>query len=283
MALLRNPPAVIYPFSRPFLKWNDRVKRTQEAGIMSVYVNGEAKLFWKSSGRPVEPEQLYLEDEQEMVRRVRLPECRVTPKGPLLQVAAEKAKRRVPMSFFTITSKARMGAKRCTRRTITLRVKAALNLIVTRGAYYGDESKKNTGYVEEIDAPPGSQVMKFDEHEAESMGKKWILQGVFSSLLDPPVLINDFNRLVICLLANYRGVSNAVLETHSYSEGSFDDPQNSGHRDGKHMACQFFVTRTASGIESKITQIRSFSACHEYGRHCFTSKLCPDIDTSTVV
>lgn len=182
MALLRNPPAIIYPFRRPFLTWNEKVKKSQEAGVVAVVVRGEAKLFWKDSGKPVETE-LYLEDEKEMVRRARLPECRATPKGPLLQVAAEKARRRVPMSFFTITSKVRMGTKRCTRRTIILRVKAALNFIVARGAYYGDESKKNSGYVEEISTtgPPGRSVMKFDENEAESMGRKWILQGLFSS------------------------------------------------------------------------------------------------------
>jgi hypothetical protein len=166
------------------------IKRIQQAGTVSVDVSGEPKLVWKSSGRPVEPEQLYLEDEQEMVRRARLPECRATPKGPLLQVAAKKARQRIPMSFFTITSKARMGTKRCTRRIITLRVKAALNLIVTRGAYYGDESKKNSGCVEEIHAqsPPGFPVMKFDENEAKSMGRNWILQGAFASLLDRLVL-----------------------------------------------------------------------------------------------
>jgi len=176
VALLRNPPAIIYPFRRPFLTWSERVKKTQEAGVVAVVVRGEAKLFWKDSGSPVESE-LFLEDEQEMVRRARLPESRATPKGSLLQVAAEKSRRRVPMSFFTMTSKARMGSKRCTRRTITLRVKAALNFIVARGAYYGDESKKNSGYVEET----RTTAMKFDENEAESMGREWILQGLIYS------------------------------------------------------------------------------------------------------
>lgn len=151
---------------------------------MAVEVNGEAKLVWKGSGNPVGPEQLYFEDEREMVQRARLPECRARPRGPLLSVVAVKrALQRVPMSFFTATSKARMGAKRCTRRIITLRVKAALNLIVTRGAYYGEESKKNAGYAREVrdESDRALPTMKFDQDEAVSMGRTWILQGLFSN------------------------------------------------------------------------------------------------------
>jgi hypothetical protein len=225
------------------LTWSERVKKAREAGIIAVQRKGEANLFWKESAAPVGPEQLYFEDEQEMVRRARLPECRTTPKGPLLKVAAEKAKQRVPMSFFTITSKARMGAKRFTRRIITLRVKAALNLIVTRGAYYGEESKKNSGWVEEPPAEsPNSEIppagsaqptMKFDDDEARSMGRKWILQGRFSVFSRFPITLHNPHRLVVCLRPNDRDVSNAVLETHPHLEESFDDPQSPSHRDGK--------------------------------------------------
>lgn len=179
VSLLGHPPNVIYPFRRPFLSFGDRVKRVQEAGITAVEIKGDVNLFWKKSGKPVGLEQLYFEDEQEMIQRVRLPECRAMPKGPLLQVAAEKARQRVPMSYFTATSKARMGAKRHVRRTITLRVKAALNLIVTRGAFY-DGVPKNSGHVEGncVESPPTATALKFDENEAISMGRKWILQGL---------------------------------------------------------------------------------------------------------
>ena len=194
VALLKQPPVHIYPFRRPFLTWNERVKKAREAGIVAVEVKGEAKLFWKNSGSPVGPEQLYFENEEEAVQRARLPECRTRPKGPLLDVVAVKrALQRVPMSFFTATSKARMGAKRCTRRIITLRVKAALNLIVTRGAYYGEASEKNAGYVGEVCDESGRALptMKFDKEEAVSMGRTWILQGLFSNsgLIPSPSLI----------------------------------------------------------------------------------------------
>lgn len=113
------------------------------------------------------------------------------PSRVLLQVVVEKAKQRIPMSFSTMTSKARMETKRCTRRKITLRVKAALNLIVARGADYGDEFKENSVCVEQIhnNAPPGSPwpTMKFNENEAKSMRRNWILQGLSSSLLDSQI------------------------------------------------------------------------------------------------
>ena len=81
--------------------------------------------------------------------------------------AGEKKKlaRRIPMSYLTATSKERMGNKTHMRRRITTRIKTALNLIVTRGAY---EDQSN------IQIPR----LKFDNEEASIMGERWIMQGM---------------------------------------------------------------------------------------------------------
>lgn len=186
MALLEKPTISIYPFRRPFLSWEERVKRTMDAGVVAVDIKGRPMLLWKDSRKPVGSEQVYPEHEQDILRRVRLPECRAMPSTELLRAATEKAKRRVPMSFFTATSKAKMGALRCTRRAITLRIKAALNLIVTKGAFCGDKDRKNAGYMDDIEAPSmstnPSSIIKFDGEETKAMGRKWVLQGSLSVL-----------------------------------------------------------------------------------------------------
>lgn len=193
MALLEKP-AEVYPFRRPFVTWHQRVQRAKDAGVIAVEVKGKPTLFWRNSSKPVGLEQVYPEDAQETLRRARLPECRTPPSENLLGVALKRAQRRVPMSFFITTSKARMGALRCTRRIITLRIKAALNLIVTRGAYYVDERMPTRRKISSSDAekrkdnlknatesqPP---VMQFNKEEAVSMGRRWILQGSFCLFL----------------------------------------------------------------------------------------------------
>ena len=187
VALLEKP-AQVYPFRRPSVTWDQRVQRAKDAGVVAIEVKSKPTLFWRDSSKPVGLEQVYPEGAQETLWRARLPECRALPSEKLLGVALQRAQRRVPMSFFIITSKARMGALRCTRRIITLRVKAALNLIVTRGAYYDDERMATRKEMSSSDAekrkgdlknttesqPP---VMQFNKEEAVSMGRRWILQG----------------------------------------------------------------------------------------------------------
>jgi len=181
MALLERPATSIYPFRRSFLPWEERVKSAKDSGVLAIGTGRQPMLVWKDSGKPVGAEQVYPEHEQETLWRVRLPESRaIPPSAFLLKVAMEKAKRRVPMSFFTTTSKAKMGALRCTRRAITLRIKAALNLIVTKGAYYGSKENKNGGCIESTGEIKDFSVMKFDDEEARSMGRKWVLQGSLS-------------------------------------------------------------------------------------------------------
>ncbi len=184
MALLEKHVEV-YPFRRPFVTWHQRVQRAKDAGVIAIEVKSKPTLFWKEFSKPVGLEQVYPEDGRETLRRARLPECRALPSDNLLGVALKRAQRRVPMSFFITTSKARMGALRCTRRIITLRIKAALNLIVSRGAYYDEERVATKKEISSSDAvepehcskngqPP---VMQFNKEEAVSMGRKWILQG----------------------------------------------------------------------------------------------------------
>jgi hypothetical protein len=185
MALLEKPAISIYPFRRSFLRWEERVKRAKDSGVLAIGTGRQPMLLWKDSGKPVGAEQVYPEHEQETLRRVRLPESRAIPPTALLKVAMEKAKRRVPMSFFTTTSKAKMGALRCTRRAITLRIKAALNLIVTKGAYYGSKDNKDGGYIESTGDIKDSSIMKFDDEETRSMGRKWVLQGSVSACCSP--------------------------------------------------------------------------------------------------
>lgn len=185
MALLEKPTISIYPFRRSFLLWEERVKSAKDSGVTAIVTARQPMLLWKDSGKPVGTEQVYPEYEQETLRRVRFPEFRAMPPSALLlKIATEKAKRRVPMSFFTTTSKAKMGALRCTRRAITLRIKAALNLIVTKGAYYGSKDKKNGGYIEESTGDvKDSSIMKFDDEETGS--RKWVLQGSLSVCCSP--------------------------------------------------------------------------------------------------
>ena len=176
VSLLEKPRGLLYPFQRHFLTWAERVQRAKEAGVTAVEkVKDQPMLLWTESGKPVGEMQIY---PQASVNGLPLPDCLTKPTGPLLKLAWKKAQRRIPMSSFTVTSKARMGSLRCTRRIITLRMKAALNMIVTRGAYFGDRATRNYGIVEEApgvrDTP--SRSMMFDE---EDVGRKWVMQGHF--------------------------------------------------------------------------------------------------------
>ncbi|KAJ3502725.1 hypothetical protein NLJ89_g8753 [Agrocybe chaxingu] len=181
ISLLNKPQLTNgYPFGRKFLTWTKRVQKAKEAGVKVVYVGGKPALAWNSGVLVGEDEQVYPEHDHNTLD---IPDCKTTPKGPLLDIARKRAMRRVPMSYLTATSKARMGAKRYTRCQITRHMKVALNLIVTRGAYFGDPALRNDGPAKEDVKPLGAEikpkhvVMRFDEEEARSMGRKWIMQG----------------------------------------------------------------------------------------------------------
>ncbi|CAA7266251.1 unnamed protein product [Cyclocybe aegerita] len=181
ISLLNKPQlANGHPFGRKFLTWIERVQKAKEAGVKVVYVGGKPALAWKSGELVGEDEQVYPEHDHNTLD---IPDCKATPKGRLLDIARKRAMRRVPMSYLTATSKARMGAKRYTRCQITRRMKVASNLIVTRGAYFGEPALKNEGPAKEdvktlgVGIKPKRVVMRFDQEEAKSMGRKWIMQG----------------------------------------------------------------------------------------------------------
>ncbi|CAA7269653.1 unnamed protein product [Cyclocybe aegerita] len=130
--------------------------------------------------KSLEDEQVYPEHDHNTLD---IPDSKTTPKGPLLDIARKRAMRRVPMSYLTATNKARMGAKRYTRCQITRGMKVALNLIVTRGPYFGDPALKNDGQAKEdlgslsVKIKPKRLLVRSDEEEARSMGRKRIMQG----------------------------------------------------------------------------------------------------------
>lgn len=138
---------------------------------------------WQASGIKVRLVPMALLQKPEPMFKYELGNRRLPAHRSALQgtLAPKKLARRIPMSYLTATSKERMGSKRYMRRRITTRIKTALNLIVTRGAYVDQtEIQNGTGQLKE----DGSEIrhnpspcLKFDNEEASVMGEKWIMQG----------------------------------------------------------------------------------------------------------
>jgi hypothetical protein len=177
MALLQKPTSQCSgedPFSRNFVPWAERVRYARRAGI-KVGTNGE--LVGEHNQR-IGDCDLFPESE---LGNKKLPRHRSVPQGPLKDLAMKKLAFRIPMSYLTATSKERMGQKRHMRRRVTTRIKTALNLIVTRGAYVDQnetqngagQPKEDESEIEHIPSPR----LKFDNEEASLMGEKWIVQG----------------------------------------------------------------------------------------------------------
>ena len=155
MALLQEPSSRCSgkdPFTRNFVPWAERIQHAKKVGM---------------------EEDCHLFPSSELGNK-RLPGHRSVPRGAIKDLALKKLARRIPMSYLTATSKDRMGPKTHMRRRITTRIKTALNLIVTRGAYV-DQSEIQNGAGSQNNGP--LPHLKFDNEEASRMGEKWIMQG----------------------------------------------------------------------------------------------------------
>ena len=169
MALLQKPESMCSgedPFSRMFVPWAERIQHAKKAGMRATRVD-----LLGADNQSIDDSDLF---PKSLLGNKRLPLHRSMPRGALKDLALKKLSLRIPMSYLTATSKDRMGAKRHMRRRITTRIKTALNLIVTRGAYVDqNEIQDETG---QLEGKPLSHL-KFDSEEASLMGEKWIMQG----------------------------------------------------------------------------------------------------------
>ena len=166
MALLQRPASICSgadPFSRMFVPWVEKIQHMKKV---------------VSSGGAPDDYDLFLQLE---LGNKRLPGRRSIPQGALKELALKKLALRIPMSYLTATSKERMGSKRYMRRRITTRIKTALNLIVTRGAYVNQSEIQNGADQLNEDRSKSNHKpllpLKFDNEEASLMGEKWIMQG----------------------------------------------------------------------------------------------------------
>lgn len=180
MSRLDTVESTSFPFRRSFLPWDERVKKAMDAGIIAVEDRRIRRLVWKHTQEPVGDVQIYPEDDVELLRRTRSEASQIDRMSPLFELHVRKAQRRVPMSMLAATSKAKMGTLRSQRRTNVLRIKAALNLIVCRGAYFGDPSTKNQAFTPSKTAfdqasPEAQPVIQFND---EDSGRQWCMQGL---------------------------------------------------------------------------------------------------------
>ncbi|KAF9523812.1 hypothetical protein CPB83DRAFT_862324 [Crepidotus variabilis] len=185
VALLDTPQHSFSPFKRPFVTWNERVQKAMDAGVMGVQAGRQLNIVWKQTGQLVGNTQIYSEDDQDLLRRTRLEGRDLNPASPLFSAKLQRAKRRVPMSLFIVTSKAKMGSLRCRRKTIASRVKTALNYIVSRGAYFEQSSKSSHDNADAHKAANSSTEkkarsrptgVKFDSSKL-APGRQLVLQG----------------------------------------------------------------------------------------------------------
>ena len=159
-------------FARNFVPWAERIQHAKKAGMK---VGSTVDLVGAHNER-IEDYDLFPKSE---LGNKRLPGHRSVPRDALKDLALKKLALRVPMSYLTATSKERMGQKKYMRERITTRIKTALNLIVTRGAYV-DQSEIQNGQLKENESEIKHNPLphlKFDNEEASFMGERWIMQG----------------------------------------------------------------------------------------------------------
>ena len=151
---------------RPFLTWTQRVQKAREDGFSATSVGRTPKLLKQDEpgGKPRpygnDEGQVYPKDDSDTFL---VTGRRSVKSGPLTELALKRAAFRIPMSYKNATSKKRMGSFAYMRRDITRRVKVALSLIMTRGAYV-DGDQVSSGKVR----------IQFND---EDVGRKWSMQG----------------------------------------------------------------------------------------------------------
>jgi len=208
MGLLLKEPRLFAPI--PPLTWDERVQKAVEASITGVPNSRSPNHL---SGGFKGGEQLYPEEDYNMLI---IPERRSPPRGRLLQLALRKVSHRVPMSCHISVSKKRMGADRYMRREVEKRLRASLNYIVARGAYYDADVKR----------------IKFNPEDA---GRKWALQGTLLSTLvcSQREKLNGFCRLGILVLSFGRALQQTIWRINHFHSVVASEHQQTGHRYGK--------------------------------------------------
>ena len=159
--------------SKPFLTWTQRVRKAREDGFSATLIGWTPKLLKldEASGTPrpcINDEgQVYPKDDKDTFF---VTGRRSVKSGPLTELALKKAAFGTPMSYKNATSEKRMGSFAYIRRDITRRVKVALGLIMTRGAYV------------DTDQTSSSKVrIQFND---EDVGRKWSMQGSWNLYID---------------------------------------------------------------------------------------------------
>lgn len=159
--------------SRPFLTWTQRVQKAREDGFSATLVGRTPKLLKRDDavGKP----RPYSNDEGQVYPKEDADTFLVTGRrsvksASLTELALKKAAFRIPMSYKNATSKKRMGSFAYMRRDITRRVKVALGLIMTRGAY--------------VDGDQASSAKVRVQFNDEDVGRKWSMQGSWNPQID---------------------------------------------------------------------------------------------------
>lgn len=237
MALLQKPEPMCSgedPFARMFIPWAKRIQYAKRAGIRVEGVD----LFGAHNQR-IDDSDLFPKSE---LGNKRLPGHCSVPKGALKDLALKKMSLRIPMSYLTATSKERMGPKRYMRRKVTTRIKTALNLIVTRGAYV-DQSEIRNGTDQMMKEDESETThnpllhLKFNDEEASLMGEKWIMQG-WSYIFYPTTEVYNMSypKLVTLLRQGLQSLyqSAAKLERQWFKEALRTQPLPHSKRHQSH-------------------------------------------------
>ena len=182
--------------SRPFLSWTRRVQKAREDGFSAMLVGRTPKLLKRDEpgGKP----RPYSDEEGQVYPKEDTDTFLVTGRrsvksASLMELALKKAAFRIPMSYKNATSKKRMGSFAYMRRDITRRVKVALGLIMTRGAYVNGDQ-----------ASSGKVRIQFND---EDVGRKWSIQGSWNRSDSSSVCIPTIRcRLDLYLLPYHRSV-----------------------------------------------------------------------------
>jgi hypothetical protein len=211
--------------SRPFLTWTQRVRKAREAGFSATVVGRTPKLLKQDEpgGKP----RPYADDEGQVYPTDDHDTFLVTGRrsiksGPLLELALKKAAFRIPMSYKNATSKKRMGSFAYMRRDITRRIKVALSLIMTRGAYVDVDQTSSSGKVK--------PRLKFDD---EDIGRKWSMQGAWNPPDSLIFFLTVSCRLDLHFLPHHRRVCHAISPAYPKSPAAPRIPKFAGQTPGK--------------------------------------------------
>ena len=196
--------------------WTPKLLKLDEAsGTPRPYINDEGQVY------PKDDKDTFFVTGRRSVKS-----------GPLTELALKKAAFGTPMSYKNATSEKRMGSFAYIRRDITRRVKVALGLIMTRGAYV------------DTDQTSSSKVrIQFND---EDVGRKWSMQGSWNLYID--LRLHTYHCLQVGPIYStyHRSVQHAIPPTHPKASPAPRIPQFAGGPLGELLGGQFFTERERS-------------------------------------